>query len=162
MKKLSSQSGMTIVEMLIALAISAVILSSIGTALYIITNITGRGNAHAAAIQDLQRAAFWISHDGQMARTTDLIDGALPVASVTLSWLDADDVSHSSVYSLSGTELLRTYDGITTTVGMYISSVEFSLNDELLTYRIESTPPGRWAASRETIGVAHLRPFVGD
>lgn len=152
---------MTLVEMLIALAISATILSALGGAIYAVTSVTGRGNAQAAALQDLQRAVYWINYDGQMTQSCNLTDGAPSVNSVLLQWVDGDGISHTSSYILTGEELVRTCDGETTTAAVYISGLEFSLSNDIITYRVESTPPGRWATTRETFGLVNLRPFDG-
>ena len=158
----SSQKGMTLVEVLVACTITAVIVGGLTVAIYTITSVTERGNAEASAIHNMQKAAYWISRDAQMARTTDLIDGDTAVDSVTLGWIDGDGNSHSSSYWLSGTELQRNYGDTITTVAWDISSIEFAISGNVLTFRIESTPEGRWQVTRVKTGKVCLRAKTGD
>ena len=158
----SSQKGMTLVEVLIACTITAVIIGGLSVAIYTITSVTGRGNADSYALHDIQKAAYWVSKDAQMARTTDLADGGPAADSVTLEWVDGDGNPHSSRYCLSGTELQRNYDGTVTSVAWYISSIEFSISDDVLTFGAESTPPRRWQVSRQTTGRVCLRARAGE
>jgi hypothetical protein len=94
-----------------------------------------------------------------MAQSTDLVDGAAPVSSMTLSWTDWSQdggVPHSVTYGLSGTELLRTYDGQTLTVGHYVTSVGFSLSGQALFVTI--TSEGRTGVSNTKTYRVNLRP----
>ena len=153
----NSQKGMALVELLVAVAITGLIVGGLGTAIYMIVTATERGNDEATVLHDIRNPSYWISYDAQMAETTDLNEGAL-VDHVTLEWIDEHGNSHYSSYSLSGTELKRTYDGMTTTVARYVSSVEFSISGNLLTFHLESAMGGRWDVSQETTGIACLRP----
>ncbi len=158
----SSQKGMTLVEVLVACSITAVIVGGLSAAIYMITSVTERGNAEASAIHNMQKAVYWISNDAQMAWTTGLPDGGPAVDSMTLEWADGYGDSHSSNYWLSGTELQRNYDGNITTVAWYVTSIEFSISGDVLTFRIESTPPGRWQISRQTTSKVCLRAKTGE
>lgn len=153
-----NQKGITMVELIIAIAITSLIVSGLGTAIYMIINVTGRGNDEASALHDIQNAAYYISSDAQMASITDLIDGAEPVDNLSLEWTDGFGNSHSSSYWLSGTTLQRDYDSTTTTVARYVSSLEFSISGSVLTFYVESTPSGRQQVSRETTSIVYLRP----
>jgi len=158
MSNKSSQSGLTLVEVIIASALTALLVGGFGMAIYAIVSVTQRGNDEASALHDIQNASYWISNDTQMASTTDLVDEAGAVDSVTLEWIDGQGNPHSSIYSLLDTELERDYDGSIRTVARYVSSIEFSLSGNLITFRLESTPPGRWQVSREATGTVYLRP----
>jgi prepilin-type N-terminal cleavage/methylation domain-containing protein len=157
----SKQTGMTLIEALIALAIGAVILSALGAAIYTILNTTGRGNDEITTIRDIQSASYWISNDAQMAGEVTLIDGD-PSGNMTLHWNDSTGSPHTSSYSLSGTELLRNYDSNQTTVAWSVSSVEFSVTDDILSYTIVSVVPGRWNVSQQTTGQVNLRAYTGN
>ena len=154
----SGQKGMTLVEVMIASAITAVIAGGLSVAIFMTVNVSGRGNDEASAMHDVQTASYWISHDTQMASTTDLVEAAEAVDSVVLEWTGCYGNSHTSTYSLSGTELQRDYDGATITVAQYVSLVEFYISGNVLTFRIESNPPGRWNVSQDMTGNACLRP----
>ena len=154
----ANQRGMTLVEVIIATAISSLIISGLGTAIYMIINVTERGNDEASALYHVRNATYHISSDAQMASTTDLIDGADPVDSLSLEWTDGFGNSHSSSYQLYGTDLQRNYDSTITTVARYVSSVEFSISGDVLTYYLESSPSRYEQANKETTGTVYLRP----
>lgn len=160
MTKMSDQRGMTLIELLVATAITALIVALIGSVIYQFISVTERGNAQLSALHDIQNAARWISHDGQMAESTDLIDGDPPVSSVRLDWTDEYGTSHFSTYSLSGTELQRNCDGSVITVARHISAAEFSITGDVLTAKLKSSPPGRWGVSEEETLKVCLRPMT--
>jgi prepilin-type N-terminal cleavage/methylation domain-containing protein len=143
------EKGMTLIELLVATAIMAMIIGVIGLAIYQFLSVTERSNSDLSALHGVENAARWISRDGQMAEATDLVPGAPHVDSVRLNWTDGYGALHSSAYSLSGTELERNYDGTVITVARHISAIEFSINGDLLTVHIESSVPGRWHETQE-------------
>lgn len=54
----------------------------------------------------------------------------------------SSNTTHSANYTLSGTQLIRNYDGTTKIVGRYISSVGFTQNGRVITANITATGPG--------------------
>jgi len=158
MSERNNQKGMTLVELLVALTITAVIIGGLSIAIYMITSVTERGNADTSALHNMEKAAYWISNDARMANTTDLSDGGSPADSITLQWIDGNGNNHYSHYWLSGTNLQRDYDGIITVVAWDISSIEFSISGNILTFRTESTPPTRWQLVRAATSKVNLRP----
>ncbi len=161
MKHPVKQYGMTLVEMLIALGISSVILAGLSAAIYTIMNTTGRGNDEITTLRDIQSASYWISNDAQMASGVQLIGGD-PTDNMTLQWNDSGGFSHTSSYSLSGTELVRNLDDELSTVAWNVESVEFSVSNDLLTYTVVSTLPGRWNVSQQVTGKVYLRTYQGN
>jgi len=158
--KMNAEKGVTLVELLIALTITAVIVGGLSAAIYLIVTTTERGNAEAKALHNLQKAAYWISLDAQMAATTDIPDGG-EAESITLSWIDSDGNSHSSSYNLSDSELRREYDGTISTVAQGISTVRFAISGNIITFHLESTTAGRWPVRRSMTGKVYLRPDIG-
>ena len=140
MTKSANQRGMALIEMLVVVAIAGMFSGLLGTSAYQIMKTTGRGNDELRAAQDVRNAGHWLSLDGRRAQTIDLVDGAPPVNTATLSWTDGDEVTHTSTYSLWGTELQRDYDGTVMVMARHISSVEFSLSQGLLTASVISSP----------------------
>ena len=153
-----NQKGITLVELIIATAITSLIVSGLGTAIYMMITVTERGNNEMSALHDIRNAAYYVNTDAQMASITDLEEGAEPVDNLSLEWTDGYGNSHSSSYWLSGTELQREYDSATSTVARYVSSVEFSISGSVLTFRVVSALSGRGQVSRETTSVVNLRP----
>lgn len=158
MNRAAGQRGYSLVELVVAMTIASVIMSSLVGAIYIIITTTERGNAGISAMNDLRLASYWIGVDARMAGNTSLADGGPALDTVTLGWFDSWGRSHTSSYALAGTALRRTVDGATTTVAWHVTSLQFSLEGAMLTYEIESSPEGRWQVSREATGAVFLRP----
>lgn len=147
-KLLNGQRGFTLVEVLVALGIMSAIGSVLVGTLHQMSNFTSRGNAQVSVSADLRTAFHWMAEDMKMANTTDLVDGAPAVSTVTLNWTnqyEGASTPHSANYCLVGTELRRTSDGsacnvgTTHTVARNVSSVEFSLAGKLVTVALTST-----------------------
>ncbi len=143
---------MTLLELLLGTSITALIVVGIVGLIYheIITTTTTKNTL--TVTHEITNAASWLSKDGMMANSTNLIGGTQPVNQLTLNWIERYDfinIPHSSSYYLSGTELHRDYDGIVTTVARDISMVEFSQSGSVLTVSISCTPS--WGASDDTV-----------
>ncbi len=150
------QGGFTLVEVLIALGIAAMITGVIGTAIFQILDRSARGGETVRALNDIQNAGQWLYLDGERAETTLLVENDPPVNSLELSWV-ADGQSHTVLYSISGTELLRDHDGVVTTVARYVSNADFSISNRLITVNLTSTP-GSTGASKDITYSIWLRP----
>ena len=145
------------VEVITAVTISAMITGVLGTAMYQFVNVTERGNDEFKTTHDMQNAGHWITLDAQRAQTTDLVDGAPDVNSVTLSWSDGGH-SYSSSYSVSGTELQRNFNSTVTTVARHVSSIGFSLSGGIITVSLTSSPTGRQSISKDITYKIYMRP----
>ena len=157
MRRLGDQSGLTLVELLVATAITGLLAGALGTTVHQLFMTSERGNDELRALHDVQNAGSWLNLDGERAETTNLIDGAPPAASMTLSWTSGSQ-AHTVTYSLSGTELQRNHNGTTITVARHISGIQFSISDRVITVMMTSTPEGRWGVSKEAEYRIWLRP----
>jgi prepilin-type N-terminal cleavage/methylation domain-containing protein len=146
---MKGQKGLTLVELIIAIAISGVIVSFLGTAIYQIMTVTEYGNDRLTAMHELQNAAHWFNLDGQRA-TTASVNGELLL---TIS------ESSSITYSLTGTELRRTSGGTYMTLARNITSADFSLENRVITMSLTSAPEGRDSVSESGIYKVCLRPM---
>ena len=156
MNSIRRQDGFTLVEILVALGIAALITSVIGTAIFQILDRSARGGETVRALNDIQNAGQWLYLDGERAETTDLIENDPPVNSMILNWV-ADGQSHTATYTISGTELERDHNGTVTTVARYVSNAEFSISNRLITVSLTSTP-GSTGASKDITYNVWLRP----
>jgi len=157
MTNLSGQKGTTLVEVLVATAIVGLIVGALVTAIHQFITTTERGNQKLRALHDVQNLGHWLTLDGERAQSTNLIDGAPAVASMTVSWTNEGQVQ-TSTYSLSGTELKRDLNGTVTTVARHVSTAGFSVAGRLATVTISSTPEGRWGVSEQATYQIWLRP----
>ena len=138
------QKGFTLVELLVALAIGSVLMTAAVLSIHQVALGTMRSNDQVAALTDMDQAVLNIKRDLMMAQETNLTAGN-PQSSVILSWVDytgfasANYTAHSANYSLSGTNLLRTYDGMTTIVGRQITSIIFTQDDRVISVSVNAT-----------------------
>jgi len=144
MKGQVRQKGMTLLELMAGMAIGAMIMTGVVALISQEFRGTAIARTCVTATHEVGNAARWLSQDGMMAESTDLVEGADPVDHLTLTWIERYDfanIPHSSSYSLSGTQLCRDYDGTVTTVARNISKVEFSQTGRILTVSVSCTPP---------------------
>jgi len=126
------QRGFTLIEVLVTLAIGSVLLTGGLLTVNQILVSTGRSNSQVVVLDEVHRASLRIKKDIQAYSTANLTD--LQSANTTFSWTDQtgfepeDERDHDSTYSLSGTELVRTFDDTTSVLGRNIESLSFSEN----------------------------------
>ena len=71
------ERGMTLTELLVVLAITALITGSLVTVMYQINRITGWGNDELVVQHDLQNAATWLNRDVAKARSAEVSDSQM-------------------------------------------------------------------------------------
>ncbi len=145
---MKGQKGFTLVELLITVAITGLIVSLLGTAIYQIITVTEYGNDKMIATHELQNAAHWVSLDGQMAST------ASGGNELVLTLPDDSSVT----YSVVGTELRRTAGGSQMTLARNITSATFSVENRIITMTITSAPEGRANVNEQGTYKIYLRP----
>jgi type II secretory pathway pseudopilin PulG len=142
------QRGITIVELLIAIAVTGIIVSFLGTAIYQIITAAEYGNDRLTAMHELQNASHWFYLDGQRARTAAGGD------ELELTLSDNSSIS----YSLVGTELRRTVGGTRMTLARNITGAAFSIENRIITMSLTSSPEGRDSVSESGTYRVYLRP----
>jgi prepilin-type N-terminal cleavage/methylation domain-containing protein len=142
------QEGMTMVELITAVAITGIIIVFLGTAVYHIITVSEYGNDEFTASHEVQNVAYWFIKDGQEAKT------AVGGSQLILTLADNSIVT----YALVGTNLRRTAGSLQTTLARNISSVTFSVNNRLATMYLTSAPVGRNNVSENGTYMVYLRP----
>jgi hypothetical protein len=145
---MNGQKGMTIAELVVAIATTGIIVAFLGTAIYQIFNVSGYGNDRLTATHELENIAHWFNIDGQGAKAA----AAGPALALTM----ADD--SSITYSLAGTEMHRTAGGSQMTLARNITSASFSINNRTVTMFLTASPPGRYGVSENATYRVYLRP----
>lgn len=127
-----NQIGFTLIEFVVALAISGIITGAITTTIFQVITGSARTNNHMTAVSQLRSAGYWVSHDALMAQEVALADEAVDDPDgtrfpFTLTWAewDTNDVNQV-VYSLDGNKLQRTHsingNSATSTIADFIDS----------------------------------------
>ena len=148
---MKDERGLTLVELIIATAITGLIVSVLGVAINQIINVTEYGNDRLIAMHELQNTAHWFNLDGQKASSANVNSELL----LTIS------ANTSITYALAGTELQRTSGGSPMTLARNISSANFSIENRVITMSITSSPEGRTDAGEQGTYKVSLRP-AGD
>jgi len=143
-----NQKGFMFIEMLVALGVGTVILFGVVGSIFLVMRGVPEITKEAVALADIDRAAHWLTRDVAMGLNANLVNGALPVAQMTITWIDftkAAELEGSGSHSVSYTwlpetgELQRNYDGVITIVGSHLTHVGFSLNDSSVTVTLTSS-----------------------
>jgi len=148
---MNTQKGMTMVELVVATAVTGIIVVFLGTAIYQILTVTGYGNNRLIAAHELENAAYWLNRDGQQSITASGGSGL----SLTLS--DNSTVT----YALTGTELRRTAGGNNIILARNIASLNFSVSNRVITMSLTSSLVGRDSVSENGTYQVYLRPTGG-
>jgi prepilin-type N-terminal cleavage/methylation domain-containing protein len=147
---MNRQAGMTMVELITAIAITGVIVVFLGMAVYYIITVSERGNDEFTALHEVQNAAYWFIKDGQEAKA------AAGGSQMVLTLADNSTVT----YSLTNTNLKRTVGSLQTILARNISSATFTVNNRLATMSLTSIPVGRSGVSESETYMVYLRPVA--
>ena len=145
---MKGQKGFTLPELLITVAITGLIVTFLGTAIYQIITVTEYGSDKTIAMHELQNVAHWVSRDGQMART------ARGGNELVLTLPDGSSIT----YAVVDAELLRTADDSQMILAKNISDLSFSIEDRVITMTVTSSPEGRPNISEQRTYKVCLRP----
>jgi len=148
---MNGQKGMTMVELLVAIAVTGIIVVFLGTAIYQIITVSAYGNDRLTAMHELQNSAHWFNLDGQKAVTANVNGELLLTISET----------SSITYSLVGKELRRMADGSQMTLARNITSADFFIDNRVITMSLTSSPEGRDNVSENGSYKVYLRPSEG-
>jgi len=142
--KLSGQKGFQLIEVILALCVTAIIMTIVVNFVFFEVRGTTIAKVSVSASQELGNAGRSLRKDVMMAQSSDLDIESTPADNLTLSWIEwykLSAIPHVSTYWLSGNDLKRDYDGVVTIVARNISSISFSQNGRMITVLITTTPP---------------------
>ena len=141
------ERGFTLIEILVAMAIGGLLVPVVVSGIFAVTRGTQQINTDLVILQDIDGASTWINRDLSQALTTDVVseDPLGPVNHMRVDWIDLTGwategaEAHYAEYTLSGSNLLRDYNGTSQIVARRISSIAFSHVDDFITVVIGST-----------------------
>ena len=122
------QEGITLIELLVALALGAMIALAVAIGIHQILTGTTQTTNHNNAINEVRTAEHWISRDARMAKPGNVTDSAVAAGSTLLQivlWVNADGTNRSTItYTLQDGTLQRDRDGQQTFVAGNIRAKE--------------------------------------
>jgi prepilin-type N-terminal cleavage/methylation domain-containing protein len=142
------QAGFTLIEIIVAMAITGLIGLGALMANAQVLNQTAKNSDYTAASRNVMNAIYWISRDAQMAHTINGTSGFPGTSNLTISWTIWDDASDQIVYYVENNTLKRSYSAgggppNVTVIAEYIntgaSMTYCSLDDGKLTVTVTST-----------------------
>jgi prepilin-type N-terminal cleavage/methylation domain-containing protein len=145
---MNGQKGMTMVELVVAIAVTGIIIAFLGTAVHQIITVSGYGNDRITAGHELQNAAHWFNNDGQRAKA------ATGGTGLELTMTDNSTIN----FTLVGTQLRRTTSGGEMVLAQNIAGASFTVADRLITMSLTATPTGRYDVSESGTYYVYLRP----
>lgn len=133
------------IEIMMAMAIAGMIMPVVASSIFLITRGTVRMNNDFVVQQDIDSASNWVNRDLSQALTIDLADGAPSVNHVRVDWTDLTgwatqgSEGHYVEYTISGTNLMRNYDGAASIAARRIADIQFSRSGRFITVAITSS-----------------------
>jgi prepilin-type N-terminal cleavage/methylation domain-containing protein len=102
------EKGLTLLELLIAIAITSLITGGIGTIVYQIYTTSARSANHMVAVRQVQDAGYWVSTYAYMAQNATITGvSGFPLI---LQWVNFEPSGrHKIVFNLTGSNLSGSY-----------------------------------------------------
>jgi prepilin-type N-terminal cleavage/methylation domain-containing protein len=146
-----NQKGFTMVELLMAMAVSGIIAAAAVTTISQVFHLNARTSNHMIAVRQVQSVGYWVSHDAQMAQiVTPAGNFDLATDDLVLSWTEWNGTQRQVTYRLADGDLTRNYSGNSVTIGQHIESATGTFASNKLTFTITATVGSGSRAESET------------
>ena len=150
------QKGFSLIEVLVGLGIATILTTTMSGILYTYFRVFESNTETRQAMRSLVNAETWIKRDLQLASTCDLVEGAPPTNTMTISWTEGS-VVHTVTYSLASGDLQRDHNGQVNTPARDVSFVAFSRTNNAVTTTIVASPDSRWGTTEELTTITYMQ-----
>lgn len=163
------ERGFTLIELIIAVALMALIVAAASYSILEIMNINTRNTDHMIAVRQVQDAGYWVSHDTYMANQIMETSGnqSSPDILLELQWLNINDepsvaANQTSIFTLENpitqdgittyTLYRTTMAGVKTPVAEYLTSANttYDANSRKLMFNVQAAVASRGITERES------------
>ncbi|MCH7621263.1 MAG: prepilin-type N-terminal cleavage/methylation domain-containing protein [Chloroflexi bacterium] len=130
-----NQRGFTLIEMIVGLAIMALLVSALATGITQAFRAAYFQRTGAVSMDEARRIIPIITKDLQIAKSTSgsvTLNPEIPGAVFTITFEDPEDdtpIELEIIYTLDESNLIRSEDGVDRTIGRHVREVEFSITD---------------------------------
>ncbi|OGO20288.1 MAG: hypothetical protein A2Z15_09445 [Chloroflexi bacterium RBG_16_50_11] len=145
---MKGERGYTLIEALIAIAITGFIVTVLGMVVQQMVTVPERGDDQVDAMHAVQNAVHWLALDGQMA------ESAVGGSSLTITLPSGAAVQ----YRRYGTNLNRVSSSSNRTLAEDVSSLNFTVQNRMIYITIVTTPESRWDISENYTYRVYMRP----
>ena len=146
---MNGERGYTLIEMLVAMVVTGLIGTMLVLGVQQILSVPEKGNDQVAALHDMQGAAYWFGVDINSAEAA-----SCDTTSLNLTLPDSSFIR----YLWSGDMLHRYVNGVGMTLATSIDSMNFTVEDRLVTICIIEAPESRWDISENQTYKVAMRP----
>ena len=101
------QAGFTLIEILVALAITSILTAGATAIVSQTFNENVRASQNMEAIQQVENAGYWVNHDVMMAQ--NVMPGAGSGFPLTMTWIDWQGNENQVIYTLMDAALQRSF-----------------------------------------------------
>lgn len=154
------------IEALVGISIMAIIVSVMASGVTLAFKAAYFQRTGATAVDEGRRMIPVITKDLQVATQTDLVDGAPPVSlgpgtDLTITHQEPDPLvgggPYTIVYSLVGSDLVRSLDGTPRTVARHVLAATFSLSGSVFTVTLTTQSEGNTRSEATNTWVVYQR-----
>ena len=130
-----NQGGFTLIEALVGVSLMAIIVAVMASGITMAFRAVYFQRTGATSVDEGRRILPIITKDLQVATGTDPMPVSLgPSTNLTITGRDPlTDMDYFIIYSLAGSNLVRTLDGTPRTVGRHVSTADFSVTGSVFT-----------------------------
>lgn len=146
-----NQQGVTLLEIVIALAIAGIITGVTTQSIFQIIKNNALASNRIAAITDVQSAGYWLGRDTLMAKTVTVNQTAPTGFPLILKWTNSESVA----YSLEDSKLQRRYSKNNDPT--QILTVAQYINSDNTSYRYDSANNTATASLTASVGAGSQR-----
>jgi hypothetical protein len=127
--RMRDESGLSLIELLVGLAVSALVSAVLAMAIYQIFNVVGSGSGELGAQHDLRNATTWLNRDMASASSVKVYDSRMVLEIPYAAGGSIETRTITYTFSAADGTLTRDFGGSRLIVARRVAAVTFPLTD---------------------------------